>query len=97
MPGKRTAPAVMDAPAHNGVIKRCVTMTEAAVHTVELAEGHFAALVLSRPDSNIGAIAFMDREEVEAQIALLKNALDDADRLDRGEPAVHAAESLRRS
>ena len=89
----RTVPAQMDAPAHGGVIKRCVTMTEVAIHTVQLPEGHFAALVLSRPNSDIAAIAFLDRDEVEAQITLLRNAIEDAERLDRGLPTKHAAPS----
>jgi hypothetical protein len=93
----RTVSATMDAPAHNGVVKRCVTMTEAAIHTVKLPEGHFAALVLSRPNSDMAAIAFMDREEVEAHITLLRNAMEDAERLDTGKEAIHATESLRRS
>lgn len=93
----RTAPATMDAPAHNGATKHCVTMTECAIHTVELPEGHFAALVLSLPDERVGAIAFLDRDEVEAHIQLLRNAIEDAERLNAGLPTIHAAESLRRS
>jgi len=92
----RTAPASMVAPAHNGVLKTCVTMTEAAIHTAELPEGHFASLVLSRPNSEIAAIAFLDREEVEAHITLLRNAIEDADLLDAGKEPIHAAPSLRR-
>lgn len=87
----------MDAPAHGGVTKRCVTMTECAIHTAELPEGHFACLVLSRPSSDVAAIAFMDRDEVEAHIVLLRNAIEDADRMDAGKAPIHATESLRRS
>lgn len=87
----------MDAPAHNGVMKRCVTMTECAIHTVQLAEGHFASLVLSRPNSDTAAISFLDRDEVEAHITLLRNAIEDAERLDAGLGPIHATPSLRRN
>jgi hypothetical protein len=92
----RTAPPFMMAPTHGGQIKKCVTMTETAIHTIELEEGHFAALVLSHPSSPIAVIAILDREEIEAQIQLLRNAIDDADRLDAGKAPIHAAESLTR-
>lgn len=93
----RTVPAFVEAPAHNGREISCRTATECAIHTVGLTEGHFAAIVLSNPERDIGTIAFMDEAEVEAHIALLRNAIDDAKRLDRGEPARHATHSLRRS
>ncbi len=93
----RTLPASMDAPVHGGGTKRCVTMTEVAIHTVTLEEGSFAALVLSRPISDVGAISFMDREEVEAHITLLRNAMEDAERLDAGLATKHAAPSLVRN
>ena len=72
-------------------------MTECAIHTVELEEGHFASLVLSRPNSDVAAIAFLDRDEVTAHIKLLLNAIEDADRLDQGLAPIHAASSLRRN
>lgn len=97
MPRRRTVPPVLTAPSHNGVEKRCTVMTETAVHTVALPEGHFASIVLSRPTSDEGAIAILDRDETEAAIQLLQNAIDDADRLDRGEAALRGAPSLRRS
>jgi hypothetical protein len=70
----RTLDATMLAPAHGDVTKRCVVMTEVAIHTIELPEGHFAAIVHSRPQSEIAAIAILDRDEVEAHIQLLRNA-----------------------
>lgn len=72
-------------------------MTECAIHTVELPEGHFAAIVLSHPERVRGTIAFLDRDEVEAHITLLRNAMEDAELLDAGKQPIHAAESLRRS
>jgi hypothetical protein len=78
-------------------MKKCVVMTEAAIHTVELAEGHFAAMVFSRPQSEIAAMVILDPEEAEAQIQLLRNAIEDAERLEAGKAPIHAAESLRRS
>lgn len=93
----RTVSATMRAPAHNNVEKNCVTMTEQAVHTIGLPEGHFAAIVLSRPNSGVAAIAILDRDEVEAHILLLRNAMEDAERLDAGLGVKHAAQSLRRN
>lgn len=92
----RTVAATMVAAAHLGVLKRCVVMTETAIHTIELPEGHFAAIVQSRPNSDIAAISILDRDEVEAHIQLLRNAMEDAERLDSGKPTIHAAESLTR-
>lgn len=97
MPRRRTVPPILTAPSHNGFEKQCTVMTETAIHTVALPEGHFASIVLTRPDSDEGAIAILDRDETEAHIQLLQNAIDDANRLDRGEATRHAAPSLRRS
>lgn len=93
----RTVDATMMAPVHGGGEKRSVVMTEAAIHTIELPEGYFAAIVLSRPVSDIAAIAILDRDEVETHIALLRNAIEDAERLDAGLAVKHAAPSLRRN
>jgi hypothetical protein len=93
----RTVPPTIMAPIHDGSEKRSVVMTNSAIHTIRLAEGSFAAIVLSRPTSDVAAIAILDRAEVAAHIQLLRNAIDDADRLDRGEPTSHAAPSLRRN
>lgn len=92
----RTVDSLMDAPTHGGETKRCFVMTEVAIHTIALPEGHFTALVHSRPGAEMGVIAILDHDEVEAQIALLRNAVEDAKRLDAGLPAVNAAPSLRR-
>lgn len=97
MPRARQTEAVIEAPGHNGVMKRCVVMTECAIHTIELAEGHFASIVHSRPQSEIAAIAILDRDEVEAHITFLRNAMEDAERLDAGLAPIHAAESIVRS
>ncbi len=94
---KRTLPLNIDAPTHSGETKPSVVMTETAIHTVELPEGHFAAIVQSNPLTKIAAISILDRAEVEAHIVFLRNAIEDAERLDAGLPARHAAHSLRRN
>jgi hypothetical protein len=93
----RSVPATFPAPAHNNVMKNCVAMTQCAIHTIELPEGHFAAIVASRPNSDVAAIQILDRDEVEAHILLLRNAMEDAERLDAGLPVLHAAQSLARN
>lgn len=93
----RTVTPTMHAPCHNDIVRNCVVMTESAVHTIALPEGHFAAIVLSRPQSDVGAITILDRDEVEAHITLLRNAMDDAERLDAGKAPIHATHSLRRN
>ena len=56
--------------------------------TVTLASGKsYAVIVNNTPDAPCGAFVAMDRAEGEALIALLKNAMDDADRLNSGKPA----------
>lgn len=93
----RTVEPVIAAPTHNDVVKRCIVMTECAISTVVLPEGHFTAIVHSLPGPDGPAvIAILDHDEVEAHIALLRNSVEDAQRLDRGQRAVHAAPSLRR-
>lgn len=79
----RTVAGIIPSPTHHGN-KECVTMT-AMVHTVTLPEGSFTALVLSNDVGRRGAIAIMDHDDVEALIALLQLAVEDAKRIDRGE------------
>ena len=88
----------MTAPAHNGEMRRCITMTETAIHTITLAEGSFACIVLSLPGSDKpAAIAVLDRDEVEAHITILRNAMDDAERMDAGKAPINFTPSLRRN
>lgn len=87
----RSVPPVLDCPVHGGAVKPCMVATSNAVHTLDLPEGHFAALVLDAPNLGIGAVAIMERAEVEALILLLRNAVEDAELLDAGKPAKHAA------
>lgn len=91
----RELPPVFKSPTHTGGQKPCIVMTETFISTIELAEGHFACMTFSRPDLESGAVIVLDRDEVEAQIAILRNAMDDAERADRGEPMVHASPSDR--
>lgn len=98
MSRERTLPSIMDAPSHNGIIRRCVVMTECAISTIKLPEGAFACIVASVPNANRPAsIMLLDRDEVEAHIALLRNAMDDAERVDSGLAPMHSTPSLRRS
>jgi len=94
----RTVPPVMDAPGHNGVMRRCVVMTECAISTIKLPEGAFACIVASLPNPKRPAsIMLLDRAEVEAHITLLRNAMDDANRIEAGLAPIHSTPSLRRS
>lgn len=87
---QRTTDATMEAPTHGGMFKECAVMTEVAVHTVTLPEGSFAAIVHSNPGPDGKAyIAFLDRSEIDDLITLLRNAIDDADLIDAGQPPVH--------
>lgn len=96
MNAQRILPRVMDGLTHDEGTKRCIVMTSTAIHTIGLAEGHFACMVLNQPGSPAGAIIVLTREEVEAQITLLRNAIEDAERLDQGKAPIHAAHSLTR-
>lgn len=92
----RTLDSIMHAPTHANGMKPCLVMTAAAVHTISLPEGSFAAMVHDRPDLETGYIVVMDRAETEALITLLQNAIDDADRLDAGLPALTGSGSTTR-
>lgn len=67
----------------------CHTMTGVSVSTVEVPEGHFTCLTLSRPDLSFGALINMDHDEVAHVIMVLQNAVEDARLLDAGQPPVH--------
>ncbi|WP_324694550.1 hypothetical protein [Novosphingobium sp. RL4] len=90
----RILPPVVDMLTHEQGMKPCLVSTSTAFHTVALNSGNFAAIVLNDPGAPIGAVAFLDREEVEAHITLLRNAIDDAERLDRGQSPIHASPSI---
>mgnify|MGYP001099970130 FL=1 len=96
MPRKRTLPPFIQAPTHGDVLKICRVMTECAIPTVGLPEGHFAAIVHSLPGPEGPAVVSFLRDEVLAHIKLLRNAIRDAERLDAGKAPIHAAPSLRR-
>ena len=92
----RTLPPVMMAPTHShpeGVPS--FVANECAIHTITLPEGHFAAIVQSQegPTGGASIIGVLDREEVEEHIRLLRNAMEDAERLDAGLPTIHAVRS----
>jgi len=87
----------MMAPTHsNPQGEPCFVATETAIHTVELDEGHFAAIVQAQQGKTGGVaiLAILDRGEVEDHIRLLRNAMEDAERLDAGLPTIHATMSV---
>lgn len=90
----RTVESIIIAPVHGGVMKPCLVMTESAVSTIELPEGHFTAIAISRPGMHSGAMVIIDHEEVEAMIQFLQNSIADAKRMDSGKAPIHAADSL---
>ncbi len=91
----RTVSRYMDAPGHLDVMRRCTVMTEVAIHTVTLEEGSFAAIVTNN-DIGMASIQILDRDDVEAQIRLMRNAIEDAERIDAGKAPIHAAPTSRR-
>lgn len=83
----RTTGPVMAAPTHShpeGI--PCFVMNECAIHTVTLPEGAFSAIVhaCEGPTGGVAVIAILDHDEVEEHIRLLRNAVEDAKRLDNG-------------
>lgn len=86
----RALPNVMSAPIGDGEIVPCRVMTQCMISTLRLPEGHFAAIALAQGGQGHGVLAVLDREEVERHIQTLRNAMDDAERADRGEEMVHA-------
>jgi hypothetical protein len=92
----RTVPAIIRAPSHSGE-RDCDVMTECAIHTIALPEGHFACIIGSSPITGKASIQILDAEEVEVHIQFLRNAIEDAQRLDRGMAVRHASPSLRRN
>jgi hypothetical protein len=76
----------MSSAVHEGGEKPCYVMTGVMISTVGLAEGHFIGLTLSREDLNAGAVTIMDADEIDAIIAQLQNAKEDAGLLDMGAP-----------
>lgn len=93
MANTRNLPPMLHCPTHAGTVKMCAVMTRAAIHTIEVDGRHFACVVTDRPDLSLGAVSIMDRAEVEAAVTLLRNAIEDAERLDAGLPTIHAAAS----
>ena len=86
----RTVQSPMHCPTHFADEKPCVVMNGMAVHTVTLAEGSFAMLVIDRDDTKNGAALVLDRDDVAALRVLLDHAIEDAERIDRGEAPRNA-------
>lgn len=80
----RIVPPIMECPSNHGM-KPCFMMDGVAIHTVTLPSGKaYAMIVHSNADRLTGAAALLNREEVEAHIALLRNAIEDAERINTG-------------
>lgn len=91
----RVLPPVVESPVQEGGRKPCMVMTGEMVTTITLEDGRsYAAVTYSRPDLEVGAIAILSRDEVEAHVMLLRNAIDDAERANRGEQMIHASPSM---
>lgn len=89
----RILPPILEMLTHDQGMKDCAVMTSTAVHTAVMAGGRaYAAMVFNQAECPIGAVIILDRAEAEAQIALLNNALDDADRINRGEQPIARAD-----
>lgn len=85
----RMLPPILEMMTHDQGMKDCAVMTDCAVHTVTMAGGQaYAAMVFNQCECPIGAVIILTRAEAEAQIALLNNALDDADRINSGKPPL---------
>lgn len=85
----RVLPPVMEMMTHDQGMKDCAVMTDCAVHTITMADGRaYAAMVFNQRECPVGATVVLNRAEAEAQIALLMNALDDADRINSGKPPL---------
>ncbi|HEX5213291.1 MAG TPA: hypothetical protein VFW22_16320 [Pseudolabrys sp.] len=90
----RSVPPVMYLPAHDGV-KRCVMMTHCTIHTIALVEGCFAAIVHSRDESDVAAVAILDRDDIAEHIRLLLNAIEDGERIESGLIPLHGVSLLK--
>lgn len=96
MTGITTTP-VLDMLTHDQGMKPCFVATTAAIHTVGIDGKWAAALVINQADCPIGGVILLNREEMEAQFTLIRNAIEDAERLAKGQQPIHAAPSLRRN
>lgn len=94
---RKNLPLTMTVPTHDQGNKKCIVCTSVAIHTTTLGDESFASIALNQPEAPVGAVAFLDRAEVEAHIALLQNAIDDAGNLNAGRAVEHAAPSLIRN
>ncbi len=85
----RVLPPMVELPTHADGMKDCFVATSTAVHAATLESGKsYATLVHYQKDFPVGCGAFFDREEGEALIELIRFAMDDADRLNAGKPAL---------
>lgn len=90
-------PPLIEMMTHDQGMKDCFVATTSAVHTVGIDGQYVAALVINQPGCPIGAVILLNRTEMDAHIALLRNAIDDAERMAKGLSPIHAAPSLRRN
>lgn len=90
----RNLPPAMMAPSHShpeGV--PCFVGNETAIATIALPEGNFASIVTAQegPTGGAAIIVVLDRDEVELHIRLLRQAMDDAERMDAGLPPLQGS------
>ena len=86
----RILPPFINLATHSQAAKPCLVCTESSVSTASLGSGHYVVTVINQPESPVGAVSILSREEARAHIALLQLALGDADRLYAGKPALAA-------
>lgn len=87
----RNLPSFLELSTHTDGAKPCLVCTTVAVATVQPAGGaHYASLVIDQPGRPIASAIFLNRQELEAIVILLGNAIDDAERIDAGLRPRHA-------
>jgi hypothetical protein len=94
---ERVVNAVMTLPSHHHPRgTKCVSMTATYVSSMQVQENWYACLTLSRSESVVGATLILDRAEVGSLIGLLRNAIDDAELLNAGQPPIHSVGAVRK-
>lgn len=93
----RVLPPILELETHDQGMKNCAVMTSSAILNLQTPSGKwYAAIVMNQPTMPVGCVALLDGDEIDAHIALLRNAKEDADRLNAGKAPKHISQSLRR-
>lgn len=82
-------PSVLNVPSHDRSVHRAVTMNAVAAHTVLTGGEARVGLVMSRGPDKLAAFGCFSIDEARELIRLLRNATDDAEAAQRGEPMQH--------